>query len=79
MSTLFNGDCIAEPGTVANKVSSLPQWLPEHFCLPVNEFSMQVSDLSVAKPRFDNGLLKVTLPKRPELVGEQRKIEIKKN
>jgi HSP20 family molecular chaperone IbpA len=40
---------------------------------------MQVSDLSVAKPRFDNGLLKVTLPKRPELVGEQRKIEIKKN
>jgi HSP20 family molecular chaperone IbpA len=40
---------------------------------------MQVSDLSVAKPRFDNGLLKVTLPKRSELVGEQRKIEIKKN
>ena len=29
--------------------------------------------------RFDNGVLKVTLPKRPELAGEQRKIEIKKS
>lgn len=28
--------------------------------------------------RFDNGVLKVTLPKRPELAGEQHKIEIKK-
>jgi HSP20 family protein len=27
---------------------------------------------------FDNGILKVTLPKRPELVGSPRKIEIKK-
>jgi HSP20 family protein len=29
--------------------------------------------------RFDNGVLKVTLPKRPELTREQRKIEIKKS
>jgi HSP20 family protein len=29
--------------------------------------------------RFDNGVLKVTLPKRPELAGEQRKIEIRKS
>jgi HSP20 family protein len=28
---------------------------------------------------FDNGVLKVTLPKRPELTREQRKIEIKKS
>jgi len=28
---------------------------------------------------FDNGVLKVTLPKRPELTQEQRKIEIKKS
>ena len=28
---------------------------------------------------FDNGVLKVTLPKRPELAGEQRKIAIKKS
>jgi HSP20 family protein len=27
---------------------------------------------------FENGILKVTLPKRPELVGSPRKIEIKK-
>jgi HSP20 family protein len=29
--------------------------------------------------RFDNGVLKVTLPKRPELTREQRKIQIKKS
>jgi HSP20 family protein len=29
--------------------------------------------------RFENGVLKVTLPKRPEAGGEQRKIEIKKS
>jgi HSP20 family protein len=29
--------------------------------------------------RFDKGILKVTLPKRPEAASEQRKIEIKKN
>ena len=29
--------------------------------------------------RFDNGVLKVTLPKRPELTREQRKIAIKKS
>jgi HSP20 family protein len=29
--------------------------------------------------RFDNGVLKVTLPKRPELTREQRKITIKKS
>jgi HSP20 family protein len=29
--------------------------------------------------RFDNGVLKVMLPKRPELAREQRKIEIKKS
>jgi HSP20 family protein len=29
--------------------------------------------------RFDNGVLKVTLPKRPELAGGQRKIEVKKS
>ena len=28
--------------------------------------------------RFENGILNVTLPKRPELVGSPRKIEIKK-
>ena len=29
--------------------------------------------------RFDNGVLRVMLPKRPELAGEQRKIDIKKS
>jgi HSP20 family protein len=29
--------------------------------------------------RFENGVLKVTLPKRPEATSEQRKIEIKKS
>jgi HSP20 family protein len=29
--------------------------------------------------RFDNGVLKVTLPKRPELTSGQRKIDIKKS
>jgi HSP20 family protein len=29
--------------------------------------------------RFDSGVLRVTLPKRPEIAGEQRKIEIKKS
>jgi HSP20 family protein len=36
-------------------------------------------DDSKIDARFDNGVLKVTLPKRPELAGEQRKIEIKKS
>lgn len=35
-------------------------------------------DDSKIDARFDNGVLKVTLPKRPELSAEQRKIEIKK-
>jgi HSP20 family protein len=29
--------------------------------------------------RFDKGVLKVVLPKRPEVAGEHRKIEIKKS
>ena len=37
-----------------------------------------VDDAKV-EARFENGVLKVTLPKRPEAASEQRKIEIKKN
>jgi hypothetical protein len=36
-------------------------------------------DESKIDARFDNGVLKVTIPKRPEAAGEQRKIEIKKS
>lgn len=34
-------------------------------------------DEGKVEARFDNGVLKVTLPKRPEAGGAQRKIEIK--
>jgi HSP20 family protein len=36
-------------------------------------------DEANVEARFENGVLKVTLPKRPESAGEQRKIEIKKS
>ena len=36
-------------------------------------------DEGKVEARFDNGVLKVTLPKRPEAGDEQRKIEIKKS
>ena len=36
-------------------------------------------DEGKVEARFDNGVLKVTLPKRPEIAGAQRKIEIKKS
>jgi HSP20 family protein len=36
-------------------------------------------DESKIDARFDNGVLKVTIPKRPEAASEQRKIEIKKS
>lgn len=35
-------------------------------------------DEGKVEARFDNGVLKVTLPKRPEAEGAQHKIEIKK-
>ena len=36
-------------------------------------------DEAKVEARFENGVLKVTLPKRPEAASEQRKIKIKKN
>lgn len=36
-------------------------------------------DEGKVEARFDNGVLKVTLPKRPEAGGAQRKIDIKKS
>jgi HSP20 family protein len=36
-------------------------------------------DEAKVEARFENGVLKVTLPKRPEATSEQRKIEIKKS
>jgi HSP20 family protein len=36
-------------------------------------------DEAKVEARFENGVLKITLPKRPEAASEQRKIEIKKN
>ena len=36
-------------------------------------------DEGKVEARFENGVLKVTLPKRPEAGGAQRKIEIKKS
>jgi HSP20 family protein len=36
-------------------------------------------DEGKVEAHFDNGVLKVTLPKRPEAGDEQRKIEIKKS
>ena len=35
-------------------------------------------DEGKVEARFENGVLKVTLPKRPEVASAQRKIEIKK-
>ena len=36
-------------------------------------------DEGKVEARFENGVLRVTLPKRPEATSEQRKIEIKKS
>ena len=36
-------------------------------------------DEGKVEARFESGVLKVTLPKRPEAGGAQRKIEIKKS
>lgn len=36
-------------------------------------------DEEKVEARFANGVLKITLPKRPETASEQRKIEIKKS
>jgi HSP20 family protein len=36
-------------------------------------------DEAKVEARFEKGVLKVTLPKRPEAAGEQHKIEIKKS
>ena len=35
-------------------------------------------DEAKVEARFENGVLKVTLPKRPEAASKQRRIEIKK-
>ena len=43
--------------------------------------SLRVPDMvdeDKVEAHFENGILRVTLPKRPELVGSPRKIEIKK-
>jgi HSP20 family protein len=42
--------------------------------------SLRVPDtVDEVEARFENGVLKVTFPKRPEAASEQRKIEIKKS
>ena len=48
----------------------------------VSQRSLRIPDTvneGKIEARFDKGVLKVVLPKRPEAAAEQRKIEIKKS